>query len=330
MSFSKKALIACVVLFICLAYTAYSLPPPPGQMYMTAFEEIRTNPPPQASPGAVIEKQTDGETARPSQTAYGAENIIQNYGNTVPKESLSTHQTSAEPAAALSNIADIETVGADQKENPSFADAAQCLEALTEAVNRTRAFKGGLSVSRAETFESNVAECTGGPLASGVINSLVGKVVKPKNETLSFNGGLAVDGEGKTIPLLLPQNGPFSLKANGVSSIRAEENGGGLTVYLQLIPETCGLNEIPEHNASAMGFLNTGNLDISFLTVTSAKIVYTGSAITANINGVGMITSVTYTMPMHIEGVAKAMGIKGSAVIDGCKTEKWEISAISE
>ena len=201
----------------------------------------------------------------------------------------------------------------------------QILELLTNAVNKTKAYTGNLSVYHSESFQANVTECTGGALVAKAVNILMGMVVKPTEETLSFSGGTAVNSEGETATILLPQKGGFRLTMSGISSISAYADGQNTVVSVSLIPESVGMYETPAANAAGVGFLDVSKLDLSFLEVTKADIRYTGSTIKAVIAPSGYVNYAEYTIPLHVEGSAHAGPISGSAVFDGMQTEIWNI-----
>ncbi len=207
--------------------------------------------------------------------------------------------------------------------NVSSMSSSEILAMLTTAVNKTKAYDGTVSVRHTESFNADVTECTGGSIAASVANTVIGTVVKPTDEVLSFSGRSAVNSEGESVSILLPQKGNFSLGMNGISSVSASETYNGIEVYIKLVPEKVGLYDIPQANASSIGYLDIASFDLSILEVTSADINYTGSTIKAIINSDGYIDYAEYTIPMHVEASAKSGIISGSAVFDGMQTEIW-------
>ena len=207
--------------------------------------------------------------------------------------------------------------------NVSSMSSSEILAMLTTAVNKTKAYDGTVSVRHTESFTADVTECTGGSIAASVANTVIGTVVKPTDEVLSFSGRSAVNSEGESVSILLPQKGNFSLGMNGISSVSASETYNGIEVYIKLVPEKVGLYDIPQANASSIGYLDIASFDLSILEVTSADINYTGSTIKAIINSDGYIDYAEYTIPMHVEASAKSGFISGSAVFDGMQTEIW-------
>ncbi len=235
-------------------------------------------------------------------------------------------QTTAAAAQPTNAPAPEQTVAPDV---PTTADVtsmnkAQIVQLLASAVNKTKGFKGNLTVQHTEAFDKiNIAEITGGSIVKSVANSLISSVVKPSDETLSFYDGKAYNGEGEAMSILLPQNGSFTLTDAGVANATIQRSGDGVIVDLTLVSETVGLNDTPANNAAGIGYLNVGALDLSMLTVTKADITYPGSKIHAEINADGYVTKAVYTIELHIDGGGKAGPINGTAVIDGAEVETW-------
>ncbi len=209
--------------------------------------------------------------------------------------------------------------------NPATASKQEILSYLTDAVNRTKSYGGSLTVHHTENFTANVTECTGGDIVAKVVSWLVGLVVKPKDETLSFVGGSATDSDGEAVSILLPQDGSFRLSMSGVESISASAEGQNTVVNVSLVPESVGMYETPAANASGIGFLDVRNFNLSFMEITKADIQYTGSSIRAYINPSGYVVYAEYNIPLHIEGAAHAGPISGSAMFDGMQSEIWNL-----
>ena len=203
---------------------------------------------------------------------------------------------------------------------------SEMLAMLTSAVNKTKAYTGNVSVYHRESFNANVTECTGGSIVASIANKLVGMVLDPTEETLNYSGGHAVNSDGETVPILLPKRGNFTLSMSGVSSISSSKDGQNTVINVTLVPESVGMHEVPAANASAIGYLDVGELDLSVLEVTAASIQYTGSSIKAVINPNGYISYAEYVIPLHVEGSAKSGVISGNAVFDGKETEVWQLN----
>lgn len=208
--------------------------------------------------------------------------------------------------------------------DPSGWSRSKILETARNAVNKTKAYGGNVTVNHSESFTADVIECTGGEIVKSVANVMIGWVVKPVDEVLSFSGGKAVNSEGETLPLGLPIRNSFNLSESGLSSASIYRSGNEYIVKLKLVKESVGMYETPVHNASAIGYLDVGSLDLSLFTVDSADIVYKGSSVELHINADGYVTYAKYNIPLNVSGSAHRGNISGSAVFDGEQTEIWD------
>ncbi len=227
------------------------------------------------------------------------------YNPTIP-------QTTIEQNDTVTQIAD-----------PSGWTTDQILALTTNAVNKTQAYTGNLSVIHSESFVADVTECTGGSVVEGVAETMIGWVVKPVQENLVYQNGKAINSEGETVPIILPKKNGFSLSASGIKSASIRLSGNDYIVNITLIEERVGMYDVPRHNASAVGYLDIGNFNISFLEIDSADIVYKGTTIELRINPDGYVTYASYKIPLKITGAAHKGVISGSATFEGEQTEEW-------
>lgn len=211
-------------------------------------------------------------------------------------------------------------------EEPSRWTTAQIVEKAAKAVNQTKLYKNNLTVHHKETFDATVTECTGGSLVQSVANVMVGWVVQPVDETLNYSNGLAQNSEGETVPIILPKRSGFELSSQGVSSASARLSGDQYVLKINLVPESVGINQVPTHNASSIGYLDVGNFDISFMEIDSADITYSGSSIELHINSQGYVTYAVYKVPLTIVGSAHKGSISGSATFVGEQSEIWTLN----
>lgn len=210
--------------------------------------------------------------------------------------------------------------------DPSGWSRAQIISKAKDAVNKTKAFQGNLTVNHTESFTAKVTECSAGGIVRSVVDLMLGWVVKPVEETLVYQNGKAVNSEGETVPIILPKRNGFTLDENGVKSATVQRSGNEYVIKLTLVEESVGMYDVPKHNASAVGYLDVAGFDISFMEVDSADIVYKGSSIELKINADGFVTSANYKIPLHIEGSAHKGSISGSATFEGEQTEEWRLA----
>ncbi len=216
--------------------------------------------------------------------------------------------------------------GGQASVNVSSWDKTTIIAKLREAITKTKAYRGNITVNHKESFTANVTECTVGALGQKVANFLVESVVKPTEEVYSYTNGRTTTAEGENVEMLLPKNGAFTLTPDGAKDVSVSSENGGYVIKITLVPESVGMYDVPKHNAAAIGYLDVASINTSYMTVTNAKIDYKGSTIEAHINLDGYVTSAVYNIPLHAYGAAEALGINGEANFDGQQTEIWKIN----
>ena len=202
---------------------------------------------------------------------------------------------------------------------------SQIIAKAKDAVNKTKAYTGNLTVAHSEGFTADVTECSAGGIVRSVVDLMIGWVVKPVEETLVYQNGKAVNSEGETVPIILPKRNGFTLTENGVKSASVQRMGNEYVIKINLVEESVGMYEVPTHNAAAVGYLDVASFDISFMEIDSANIVYKGSSLELRINADGFVTYANYKIPLHIEGAAHKGSISGSATFEGEQTEEWRL-----
>lgn len=215
-------------------------------------------------------------------------------------------------------------VQGDQSNSPLSWNTGKIISELSSAINKTKALKNGFNVHHTESFTANITECTGGSIGKLVANKLMGYIVKPIDETLSFSNGSAVNSEGETIQILLPKNGEFSLSESGVKSATAYKQGAYTVINVKLVREDCGMYDVPRYNSTSVGYLNVANYDLLGMSVTDAQINYLGSSITVKIADDGYVKYAEYSIPLHVYGKAAKGSLSGEATFDGEQKETWE------
>ncbi len=215
----------------------------------------------------------------------------------------------------------------DTNEDYSAYSVEEIIALYSDALNRTRDYKGTLNVSHSESFTAEVVRAEpDNALVKRLANYVVNLVGSEGSQELVFNNGSAVNSDGETIPVLLPQRTGFNLSADGVAFASAEKVNDAVRVKLRLVPETVSMGQVPTHNASAIGYLDTSDISVPVVTMHQVDITYPGSEIDAYITSDGYIKSVTYTINMSTYAVLSGMGMSGSGVLEGAQTEKWVIN----
>ncbi len=273
----------------------------------------------------VYNKPTSENATSEFQDIYyheGITNITQNSdGNTISVKNPDNYYSDNGTQNIVQNNSQASTL-----ENVTGWSRAEILAKATEAVNKTKAYGNNVTVNHRESFDATVTECTGGTIVQSVANMMVGWVVKPVDETLNFANGKAVNSEGETVSLILPQKNGFNLSEDGVKSASVNVVNNEYVIKINIVEENVGMHDIPRHNASAVGYLDVASFDLSFLTIESAQINYKGSAVELHINSQGYVTYAEYHIPLLIKGSGNGAGISGSVTFDGEQTEVWSMN----
>lgn len=212
-----------------------------------------------------------------------------------------------------------------EKDYSSFTKK-QIIDEYSDALKKTRAYSGALTVLHTESFNADIKDAhPGGALTELLASNIVKLVGSEGQQTLNFNGGRATNSDGESVPILLPQRTDFSLPEEGVASASISQQGNKLHIKLVLVPETVSMGQVPHYNSSAIGYLDTSDMDFKIITISRVDIGYSGSVIDAVIRSDGYIESVTYTINMSTYAELSGMGITGYGTLEGAQTEKWQL-----
>ena len=203
---------------------------------------------------------------------------------------------------------------------------SEIIGVYSEALKKTRGYTGALTVNHSESFTADIKDAhPGGALTELLASNIVKLVGSEGQQTLSYNGGFAVNKDGETVPVLLPQRTAFSLPEAGVASAEISKEGDKTRVRLVLVPETVSMGQVPTYNAGAIGYLDTSGMDFKIITISRVDITYPGSVIDAVIRSDGYIESVTYTINMSTYAELSGMGVSGYGTLEGAQTESWKL-----
>ena len=183
-----------------------------------------------------------------------------------------------------------------------------------------------MTVEHTEDFSFEITKCPGGKIGINLANRIASGVLKPRTEMLTFNGGTTVDSDGKTVPLLLPKRQNFALSAAGIKSAKAFQSGSNTVIEITLVSEHGTIDTPPKYNAQSMGYLDSNDLDLSLLTITTFDVVYSGSSMIVNIDAQGRVSSASYDIPIAIEATGSALGFSGSFACNGAEKEIWKLN----
>ena len=76
------------------------------------------------------------------------------------------------------------TVSGSVLPDASGWSVSQIIAKAADAVNKTKAYTGNLTVNHSEGFTADVTECSAGGIVRSVVDLMIGWVVKPVDETL--------------------------------------------------------------------------------------------------------------------------------------------------
>ncbi|MBQ3537655.1 MAG: hypothetical protein IJA39_03660 [Clostridia bacterium] len=231
------------------------------------------------------------------------------------------------PSVPSTEPSTVPPVSEPPKTDYSAYSKAQIISTYAEALQKTRAFTGNLTVDHTEAFTADIKEANpGGALTELLASNIVKLVGSEGQQTLSYSGGKATNADGESVPILLPQRTSFSLPEEGVKSATISEENGMVHITLTLIPETVSMGQVPKYNSTSIGYLDTSDMDFKIITISRVDIGYTGSVIDAYIRPDGYISSVNYTINMSTYAELSGMGITGYGVLEGAQTEKWKLN----
>lgn len=301
------SLVCLVMTSSCSFGLVSSIPSEKNSETDTSDTQIISTEPSQQSPSIEITTEQTAETTLPEITS--SENVTN--ANIFPTPEVSETET-ASPTPVTPDY--------------SSYTKSQVLEVYKAALTQTRNYTGALTVKQTESFNAEVKESVpDNQLVKTLANYIVDLVGSEGSQELQFSNGKAVNKDDETVPILLPQRTEFSLTADGISQASISSEGEKLHVKMVLVPETVSMGEVPEYNASAIGYLDTSDMDFNIITIKRVDIGYTGSVIDAVIRSDGYIESVTYTINMSTYAELSGMGISGSGTLEGAQTEKWEL-----
>lgn len=218
------------------------------------------------------------------------------------------------------------TTAAPENNDPSSWTTAEILKYVTEAVTKTKAYTAQVTVDHTEAFSANVTKAPGGAMVKNIANDIIESVVKPTDEVLTFNGGQTVNGEGETVPLLLPKRGAFTLTADGIASATAKKSGNDVSVKITLVQEVGTLTDHPKHQAASVGYLDASDVDLGPVKLNYLNITYIGTTLDLVINSNGYVNSAVYKIPIKVECEGSVMGATAQVECEGEQSEAWKIN----
>lgn len=205
---------------------------------------------------------------------------------------------------------------------PSTTD--EVCAAYNKAINDYRAYKGTVTTHKVENTQVNITELPSiaKPL-EGTINTVIGNVVKPVDETFTFTNGADVNDPNRTIgKKIIPWDRDATVTSADVSSATATANGdGGYTITLQFVSETStfdGTNTTdPVHHMTAMDPLNLATLSLDPIEISNAEMYYSGATTKITVDAQGRLIKLENTLPLEGSGTGGMGPIKATIGLAG-------------
>ncbi len=196
--------------------------------------------------------------------------------------------------------------------------------AYNKAINEYRAFKGTVELHKVENVQVNITDLPSiaKPL-EGTLNSVIGNIVKPVDETFTFTNGADVNDPGRTIgKKIIPWDRDAKVTAADVSSATAAANAdGGYTITLKFVSETSsydGTNTTdPVHHMTAMDPLNLATINADPIKITSAEMSYSGATTKLTVDAQGRIIKLENNLPLEGSGTGGMGPIKATIGLAG-------------
>ena len=150
----------------------------------------------------------------------------------------------------------------------------------------------------------------------GMANKIVASnAAKGGTKTKNFTNANAVVNAQERFIL------PANLNALGVKSYTVNKSGTGYTIKFTLQEERCDFRTKPPYNSSCTFPLDFNEIDLGGIgQITSAQFYYSGTTLTATIDGQGRVVQTDVVMPLSVDNAAgQGMGQTLSVDIAG----KW-------
>ena len=188
------------------------------------------------------------------------------------------------------------------------ASTAEVVKAYNDAIAKAKATQN-MTVHKISNVDIRVTDCSI-KFALPLINPIVQKFVTGSDDTWTFAGsGTGTNANGDTVDadkLIPPGRRAAALAESHVSSATATPAGDGYTMTIVLNNEKStfdGTNTVePVANNAVVDALNLATMDISPATISAAEMTYSGTALTATVDGQGRLTELTVKIPMSGTG----------------------------
>lgn len=264
-----------------------------------------------------------------------------------------TTQTTTQPTTQTTTQATTESTTAAQQGGTSDTTAAtndtttqaaqtgtkvpstpeEVCAAYNKAVNDYRAYKGKVTLHKVENTKVEITELPALAKAlEGTINNVISNIVKPVDETFTFENGVDVNEPSREIGhKMIPWGRDASVTPADVVSATATANAdGGYTITLKFVSETATFDGTtstePVHHKTAMDPLNLATLDVDPITISSANMTYPGATTTLTVDSQGRMVELKNSLPLEGKGKGGALGINAEIGLAGQMDSTYTIT----
>lgn len=265
-------------------------------------------------------KNNDSDNTTAAETT--ADNTVLSEGPTQAETSAGDTTAPGETTAEGSTVPGETTAAPAGITAPVGGSIADIVAFYNQYGNATKEYKGKITVNRKMGTETEITKFL--PLVKGVLQGVLDRQLKDKDETKTFINGKNPDNSNDTLEKFLPRSGGQKmsiLTPAGVKFASCVKDGNGWKVNITLKKEVMnGIDAIPPHHSSVMDPLEIDNESMDPFTLGEGQVVYgqtvepnNGGTITAKVNPNGYLDYLKLDAPLQISG---KLGYKGNLNID--------------
>ncbi|MBR3816293.1 MAG: hypothetical protein IKJ27_06180 [Clostridia bacterium] len=218
-------------------------------------------------------------------------------------------------------------------ERPADGNYAGMCEAYNKAINDYRAYKGVVTLHKVENTVVNITElpAVAKPLES-TLNGVIGNLVKPVDETFTFENGKDQNDPNREIGhKMIPWGRDAKVTTADLAEASIKENAdGGYTITVKFVSESATFDGTtstePVHHMTAMDPLNLGTLDVKPLEIFSAEMTYPGATTSVTVDSQGRLIKLENKLPLEGKGNGGMGFIKATIGIAGQMDSVYDIT----
>ncbi len=277
--------------------------------------------------------------------AFNVNKIAKNDTSTTATTESSTSQTTTETTTAATTSAPASTTESttnelpqnDVKPSDTTAPAKSeemskedILKKVAEGVNSLKSSNASFKATKNQVMNIDLIDCSV-PKFTGVVNSVIQRFLGDEVLDYDFTNGIGIDpeegGEITSKEAIPPTNKDFTLTMEGLQDAYMKKEGDSTIYTIVVVPEKGTLeNPRPPHHSSACDTMDISLVEIPMGAITRADYDYAGAIVSVSFDKNGKV--IKYYEKLSIAGVGegRAIGITGSATIEGFMEETWDIA----